>query len=102
MADLLELMEGQTKKEDNEEMMGVPEHLKVGATDELQGGGDHKEQGYCDDVTGDTSSCHKTDGDGILGGRERERGREGEREGGREERGREGEREREEERAHNH
>ena len=40
---LLELMEGQSKEEDNEEMVSVPENLKVGATDELQGGGDHQE-----------------------------------------------------------
>ena len=74
---LLELMEGQTKKEDNEEMVSVPENLKVGATDELQGRGDHQEQGYGDDVTSDTSSCHKTYSDGVLCAerdRERERG----------------------------
>ena len=71
-------MEGQTEEEDNEEMVRIPKHLKVGAADELKGGGDHQEQGHSDNVTRDTSSCHKTNGDGILGGR-KEGGR-GERE----------------------
>lgn len=62
---LLELMEGQAEEEDDEEMVRVPEHLKVGATDELEGGGDHQKQGHSDDMTCDTSSCHKTNGDGI-------------------------------------
>ena len=74
-------MEGQTEEEDNEEMVSVPKHLKVGAADELKGGGDHQEQSHSDNMTRDTSSCHKTNGDGILrgrkkGGRERERQKE--------------------------
>ena len=64
-------MEGQTEEEDNEEMVSVPKHLKVGAADELKGGGDHQEQSHSDNVTRDTSSCHKTNGDGILGGRKK-------------------------------
>ena len=87
MVYLLELMEGQTEEEDNEEMVCIPKHLKVGAADELKGGGDHQEQGHSDNVTSDTSSCHKTNGDGILGGRkegERERERQKERDKGRE------------------
>ena len=35
LEDLLELVEGQTEEEDNKEMVSVPEHLKVRATDEL-------------------------------------------------------------------
>ena len=73
MVYLLELMEGQTEEEDNEEMVSVPKHLKVGAADELKGGGDHQEQSHSDNVTRDTSSCHKTNGDGILGGRKKGR-----------------------------
>ena len=69
----LELVEGQAEEEDNEEMVSVPEHLKVGATDELQRGGHHQEESHGDDVTSDTSSCHKADGDRVLWGEERER-----------------------------
>ena len=64
--DLLELVEGQTQEEDNEEVVGVPENLKVGATNELKGGRDHQEERNCDDVTCDTRSCHKTYSDWVL------------------------------------
>ena len=64
--DSLGLVGCQTHKEDNEELVSVPEHLKVRAPDELQGRCDHQEQYDCDDVARDASRCHKTDGDGIL------------------------------------
>ena len=96
--DLLELVEGQAKKEDEEEMMGVPEHLEVGTTDELKRRSDHQEESHGDDVASDTSSCHKTHSDGVLQGVSEHESREGVRVGGGKEREREREREQERER----
>ena len=60
-------MEGQSEEEDDEEMVGVPEDLKVGAADKLKRRGDHEEQSHRDDVTSDAGCRHKADGDGVLG-----------------------------------
>ncbi len=62
----LRLVGSQSQKEDDKEMVSVPKHLEVRASDELQGGRDHEEKGHCDHMTSDASSCCKADGDGIL------------------------------------
>lgn len=47
-------------------MVCVPEDLEVRASYELQGGGDHEEQGHGNDVPSDASGCDKADSDRIL------------------------------------
>ena len=59
-------MSGQPNEEDDEELVSVPEHLKIGAPDELEGGGYHQEKGHRDDVTSNPSRSYKADGDSIL------------------------------------
>lgn len=50
-------MEDQADEEDDEEVMGVPEDLKVGPTDHLHGRGDDKDEGQCNGHT-----CQSSDG----------------------------------------
>jgi len=64
--DSLRLMGGQSQQEDNEELVGIPEHLEVRATDELHGRGDHQEQSHGDHMTRDARRRHETGCDGIL------------------------------------
>ena len=59
-------MSGQAQQEHNEEMVRIPEHLKVRASYELQRGGHHEEEGNRDDVAGDASCRHKANGDRVL------------------------------------
>lgn len=48
-------MEDQADEEDDEEVMGVPEDLKVGPTDHLHGRGDDKDKGQCNGHTSQSS-----------------------------------------------
>ena len=59
-------MEGQAQEEHDEEVMSVPEHFKVRATNELKRRGYHEEESHCDDVTGDPSSSRKANCDRVL------------------------------------
>ncbi len=59
-------MDRQPQEEDDEEVVGVPEHLKVGASDEIQGRGNHEEEHHRDDVARDASCRGEADSDGIL------------------------------------
>lgn len=50
-------VEDKTSKEDDEEMMRVPEDFKVAASDDLHGRGDDEDQGQSDD-----DACKASDG----------------------------------------
>ena len=59
-------MHSQAQQEDDEELVGIPEHFKVGASDELQRGRDHEEEGHSNHMTRDAGSGHETGSNGIL------------------------------------
>lgn len=42
-------VEDEAREEDDEEVVGVPEDLKVAASDDLHGGGDDEDEGQSDD-----------------------------------------------------
>lgn len=48
-------MNHQTNEEDHEEVVGVPENLKVAASDDLHGGGDDEDESQSDDDAGEAS-----------------------------------------------
>jgi len=50
-------MKDEAGEEDDEEVMGVPEHFKVAASDDLHGGGDDEDECQSDDDT-----CEASDG----------------------------------------
>ncbi len=66
LMNLLELVKGKAQQEHNEEVVGVPENLKVGAANKVEGWGYHQEESHCDYMACDASSCREANRDGVL------------------------------------
>lgn len=59
-------MEDETGEEDDEEVVRVPEHFKVAASDDLHGGGDDEDERESDDDTGEAGDGGEGKVDGNL------------------------------------
>ena len=59
-------MEHQANEEDDEEVVGVPEHLKVGPPYDLHGWGDDEDEGQGDSHARQTSDCGEHHNSRVL------------------------------------
>ena len=59
-------MQNQANEEDDEEVVGVPEHLKVWPPDDLHGWGDDEDEGQGDSHTRQTSDCGEHHNSRVL------------------------------------
>lgn len=59
-------MKDEPGKEDDEEVVGVPEDLEVAASDDLHGGGDDEDEGQSDDDSGEAGDGGEDEVGGNL------------------------------------